>query len=55
MTTRDKIDFNLATIPASLNHRSDKPFDPSYMRALYEVGYREAASGYKWLKAPPGL
>lgn len=54
-TARDGIDFNLATIPASFNVRSDEPFDLRYMRALFEVGYRLSGGGYHWMKAPPGL
>lgn len=53
-TTRDGIDFNLATIPAEFDLKSDKPFDLPYMRALYEVGYQLGSEGYHWMKAPPG-
>lgn len=52
---RDGIDFNLATIPASFNVKSDRPFDPQYMRALYDVGFGLGRKGYRWMKAPPGL
>ncbi|MFN3623386.1 MAG: patatin-like phospholipase family protein [Hyphomicrobium sp.] len=54
-TARDGIDFNLATIPRSFNVKSMEPFDRTYMRALYEVGYREGVDGYRWMKAPPGM
>lgn len=52
---RDGIDFNLATIPADFNLKSDEPFDLRYMQALYEVGNRLGRDGYRWSKAPPGL
>lgn len=55
MTARDGIEFNLATIPASLNLKSDEPFDLRYMRALYAAGYRLGEDGYHWAKAPPGM
>ncbi len=54
-TARDGIEFNLATIPRSFNVKSAEPFDRTYMRALYEVGYREGVDGYRWMKAPPGM
>jgi len=53
--TRDGIDFNLATIPAEFNLKSDEPFDLRYMKALYEVGHSLGRRGYQWAKAPPGL
>ncbi len=53
-TQRDHIDFNLAYIPASFNQPRPKPFDPGYMRALYQTGYDLAARGYSWNKTPPG-
>lgn len=52
---RDGMDFNLASIPADFNIKSREPFEPSYMRALYDVGYRAGHQGYPWMKAPPGL
>jgi hypothetical protein len=52
---RDGIDFNLATIPAEFNGKSSEPFEPKYMRALYDVGFRQGRQGYRWMKAPPGL
>ena len=52
---RDGIDFNLATIPADFNLKSDEPFDQKYMRALYAVGFEQGRKGYAWMKTPPGL
>ncbi len=54
-TTRDGIDFNLATIPAAFNIKSEEPFDLRYMRSLYSVGFELGRVGYHWTKAPPGL
>jgi predicted acylesterase/phospholipase RssA len=51
---RDEIDFNLAYIPASFKQESNEPFDPEYMQALYDLGYKMAESGYPWDKTPPG-
>lgn len=51
---RDRIDFNLAAIPAEFSARSSRPFDKAYMIPLYELGYRQGKQGYAWMKAPPG-
>jgi hypothetical protein len=53
-TQRDKVDFNLASIPASFDTPHTKQFDTTYMRALYKVGYDMGAAGYPWRKTPPG-
>ncbi|EFL88463.1 patatin-like phospholipase family protein [Ahrensia sp. R2A130] len=52
---RDKIDYNLATVPSSFDKVEDEPFDPKYMKALYAVGYLQGLKGYDWQKTPPGL
>ena len=49
---RNKIDFNMATIPASFKVRSEEPFDRNYMTKLYRVGERLGRAGYKWQKRP---
>ena len=54
-TQRDGIDFNLTFIPPTFNVRRKEEFDTAYMRALYDVGLRNAKSGYKWQKYPPGF
>ena len=51
---RDKIDFNLASIPETFKVTLEKPFDPHYMRALFAVGYQLGRNGYRWAKVPPG-
>lgn len=52
---RDGVDFNLAAIPPDVVLKEHSPFDPRYMRQLYDVGYRLGRSGYRWMKTPPGL
>ncbi len=52
---RDKLDYNLAFVPASFNVPLKEAFDPTYMRALYDLGYRMAKEGYPWSHVPPGL
>lgn len=52
---RDGIDFNLAYIPDTFDVEAEEPFDPSYMKALYDLGYELAKDGYPWEKEPPSL
>ena len=51
----DNLDFNLASIPASFDTKSDQPFDQRYMTALFDRGYEMAVHGYPWTKSLPGL
>lgn len=51
---RDKIDFNLASIPETFKTELPEAFDPKYMNELFELGYNLAARGYPWAKFPPG-
>ena len=55
VTKRDGTDFNLAYIPESFKVPHTKQFDTAYMRQLYDFGFAEAASGYRWAKRPPNL
>lgn len=52
-TQRDGVDYNLAYIPASFKVKPQEPFDPVYMKALFDVGYQASAKGYQWDKTPP--
>jgi predicted patatin/cPLA2 family phospholipase len=52
---RDGLDYNLASIPADFDMEPKEPFDPAYMQALFDLGYRLAKEGYPWEKAPPGF
>jgi predicted acylesterase/phospholipase RssA len=49
----DKIDYNLAAIPADFDVKHPMPFDRAYMLALYELGRARGRDGYAWAKAPP--
>jgi hypothetical protein len=53
MTERDGAEFRLASIPASFTAQSAQPFDPVYMKALFEVGYRLGQRGTGWERTPP--
>jgi predicted acylesterase/phospholipase RssA len=52
-TQRDGIGFNLAYIGSDFTMELPQPFDPGFMRALYNYGYQRARRGYDWAKAPP--
>jgi hypothetical protein len=53
MTQRDGAEFRLASIPASFTAESKQSFDPAYMKALFEVGYRLGLGGKAWVRTPP--
>jgi predicted patatin/cPLA2 family phospholipase len=44
---RDAIDFELAYIPDSFNHPSHGLFDPDYVKALYDFGYRQSQEAFE--------
>ncbi|MBN8874226.1 MAG: DUF2950 family protein [Rhodospirillales bacterium] len=50
---RDGVDFNLAYIGSDFATKHTDMFETSYMRALFDYGYRQARSGYPWHKTPP--
>ena len=52
---RDGAEFNLAAIPSSFRVKSREPFDGEYMRALFDVGFQQGRTGYRWLPAPPEI
>jgi len=52
-TERDGAEFRLASIPASFDMHSTKPFDAEYMRALFKVGLDLGARGDAWARTPP--
>jgi predicted acylesterase/phospholipase RssA len=52
-TQRDGIDYKLAYIGADFAMRSPQPFDPGYMKALFEYGFARARGGYEWSRQPP--
>jgi len=51
----DKIDFNLIAIPDEFQAVRDGPFNPAYMKPLYETGYAIGRVGIRWRKVPPGV
>jgi hypothetical protein len=52
-TQRDQIGYNLAYIGSDFNQPLPQPFDPPYMKALFQYGYERARRGYDWAKTPP--
>lgn len=49
VTSRDGIDAKITWIPISAVHeRSDEVFDPVYMRALFDYGYKRALTEDPW-------
>lgn len=54
LALRDKIDYNLASIPADFNAPSEGMFDQVFMQKLFNLGYEKARNGYPWEKYPPG-
>ena len=53
LTERDGAEFRLVSIPASFTMQSAKPFDPAYMKALFEVGFNLGRQGNAWARTPP--
>lgn len=43
-----KVGFHLAVIPDEFDFESSEPFDPAYMKALFELGYDLAREGKQW-------
>jgi hypothetical protein len=41
----DGIDFNLASIGSDFTLKLQQPFDPGYMRALFDYGFQRALGG----------
>jgi patatin-like phospholipase len=50
---RSDVDFNVATIPASFDFPSKGPFDPSYMKALFQVGFDQGNGSTAFAAKPP--
>lgn len=50
---RDGIAFRAIWIPASFTMKEPKPFDPAYMKALFDLGYEMGAKGVAWETQPP--
>ena len=54
-SVRDGVDYNLAFIGPDFTVEHKTEFDQTYMRALFDYGYRRAREGYAWSKQPPIL
>ncbi len=50
---RDGIDLNVVAIPEEFDMEAEEPFDPVYMRALYDLGYEYGLAGDRWSPYPP--
>ncbi len=50
---KNKIAFNLATVPDEFNEKSSEAFDREYMTKLFNRGEELGRAGYKWQKTPP--
>jgi predicted acylesterase/phospholipase RssA len=53
MTQRDGAEFRLASIPPSFSVPSTQIFDPNYMKALFQEGYKLGREGEPWTSTPP--
>lgn len=47
----NRLHLRLTYIGADFTVSDDKPFDPGYMRALFDYGYRRGVSGTSWIDA----
>lgn len=50
---RDGISFNLAHIEDDFTVAQAGPFDPAYLRALFDYAHAKARVGYPWKQALP--
>lgn len=50
---RDGIAFRAIWVPDSFTMREEGPFDPVYMRALYQTGFEMGRKGIPWATQPP--
>jgi len=55
VATRDRISYNLASIPANAPVQAGDEFNPGYLRQLFTLGESLARDGYSWRHSPPGL
>ncbi len=52
-TQADGVGYNLAFIGTDFTMVLPEPFDPGYMRTLFDYGFQKARHGYDWAKQPP--
>ncbi len=55
LAKRQNSSFNLAFIKDDFEVAHKDDFEPEYMKALYNYGYRLAKEGYAWDHGPPGF
>ena len=53
VSERDNIDLNVMSIPRGFDKEAEEPFDPVYMKALYDLGYKIGLAGDGWSPNPP--
>ena len=53
LAQRDNIAFNATWVPESFTMKETTPFEPEFMRALFELGYEEGRAGINWKQQPP--
>jgi hypothetical protein len=51
----DGVGYHLAYIGTDFTMVLPSPFDPGYMRALFNYGFQKALHGYEWADKPPGF
>jgi hypothetical protein len=49
------MEFRLAHIPREFDLTPSEPFDPVYMKALFDLAEAQVLAGYAWLDTPPGV
>jgi hypothetical protein len=54
-TRQDQVDFRLAFIGPDFEGELTTPFDQTYMRALFDLGFGLGRAGYPWSLSPPSL
>lgn len=50
---RDGLDLNITSIPQDFSGEPEELFDPAYMSALYQLGYKMGIEGTAWSPHPP--
>ena len=53
LAQRDGIAFNATWVPESFTMKETTPFEPKFMRALFELGYERGKTGVAWSRQPP--
>jgi hypothetical protein len=50
---RDGIAFRAVWVPESFTMKEPQPFDPTFMKALFDLGYEMGRNGIPWSDQPP--